>query len=102
MMHDNGCCVKSLRAQLTALCYIQTARSGRLPLRLAAEVGMGERFTAASRLGPRPVDDLGEDPGALQDTAPSLFPGGPKSSQGQGQDCIFTARLMITTLPTVG
>ena len=61
MMHDNGCFVKSLRAELTALCYTQTAYSGRLPLRLVAEVGMGERFTAALRLGPRPMDDLGED-----------------------------------------
>ena len=89
MMHDNGCFVKSLRAELTALCYTQTAYSGRLPLRLVAEVGMGERFTAALRLGPRPMDDLGEDPGTVQDTAPSLFPWAPNSSQGEGQDRIL-------------
>ena len=89
MMHDSGCCAKSLRANSLR------SVSHRLPTQAdclcdwVAEVGMEERFTAALRLGPRPVDDLGEDPGALQDTAPSLFPGAPNSSQGEGQDRIF-------------
>ena len=50
---------------------------------------MGERFTAALMLGPRPMDDLGEDPGAVQDTAPSMFPWAPNSSQREGQDRIL-------------
>ena len=39
------------------------------------EAGKGLRFTAASR----PVSGLGEDSGALLDTAPSLFPGCPSA-----------------------
>ena len=36
---------------------------------------MEERFTAASRPGPRPEGSFGDSSGALQDTAPSLLPG---------------------------
>lgn len=43
---------------------------------------MEERFTAASRPGPRLVGGLGEGSKALQDTSPSLFSGHPSSPTG--------------------
>ena len=38
-------------------------------------MGVEERLAAASRPGPRPAGRFGEGCGALQDTAPGLFPG---------------------------
>ena len=40
---------------------------------------MGERFTAASRAGPRLVEGLGEVSGDLQDIVPSLVSGSSSS-----------------------
>ena len=43
---------------------------------------MGEKFSAASRPGPRLVEGLNEDSGALQDIVCSLFPGPSNSPAG--------------------
>ena len=48
------------------------------------ERGMGERFTAASRPGPRPVGGCGEGPGAMEDTSPSLSPAPQLTRQPEG------------------
>ena len=104
MMHDNGCFVKSLRAELTALCYTQTAYSGRLPLRLVAEVGMGERFTAASRpesghwvAMARALELCRTQPSVCSHTPSS--PGSPvaRGPQGESYDLPFTTLCPRTT-----
>ena len=51
---------------------------------LCTETGMGERSTATTRPGPRLVEGLSKDSGALKDIVPSLFPGPSSPPTGPG------------------
>ena len=61
----------------------QTATQADCPCSQVTETRMGERFTAASRPGPRLVGDLGEGSGVLQATAPLCSLGPPDHTLSQ-------------------
>ena len=71
---------------------------------------MGERSTATTRPGPRLVEGLSKDSGALKDIVPSLFPGpsspptGPGLSKLEGLQekawiCLLAHFHLMTTVP---
>ena len=70
-----------------------------------AETGLPQRFTTTTRPGPRLVEGLRKDPGALEDTVPSLFPGpsssptGPRLGKQEGLQDKAWIYLSLPSLP---